>query len=249
MRYLVARDPAPMAPRKTMAQKYRDLARGEFLLICGIVAACLGLWAFLGVAEEMGEGEHDHFEEQILRSFRRPGDLAHLKGPTWTREVAQDISSLGGASVTVILTVSVAGYLLIKGKRREGTWVICAVAGGSAVCAGLKHVFDRPRPAVVPFFAATNDPSFPSGHSMTSAVVYLTLGVLMARSASGWTQKLFFLATGLTLSGLVGISRVMLGVHYPSDVVAGWSAGASWALLCWIVAEFADRQHKTFKQK
>lgn len=222
---------------KRAKNAFHHLARREFALLCGIVAAFLCLWIFLGVAEEAGEGEHDNLELKIIQSFRSPTDLSRLKGPVWAKEAAIDSSTLGGSTLTIIITVLVASYLLINRQRRDCIIVAAAVSSGSAASVVLKHVFERPRPTAVPYLVHVNDASFPSGHSMTSAVVYITLGVLLARSTNSWKHKLFYVGTGLILSGLVGLSRVMLGVHYPSDVIAGWAAGASWALICWIAAE------------
>jgi len=205
--------------------------------MAGIAVVCLCLWAFLGIAEEAGEAEHRPLEAKILRFMRSADDPGRLAGPAWLGEAARDFSALGGISATGLLTVMVAVYLMASRQRREAVLVIGAVGGGVLLSLVLKGIFQRPRPLVVPYLTEVSDTSFPSGHSLTSAVVYITLGVLLARSSTSWLRRSFFLGTGLLLSGLVGISRVMLGVHYPTDVLAGWTAGLGWALLCWVVAE------------
>ena len=106
----------------------------------------------------------------------------------------------------------------------------------------LKALFDRPRPTSCPTWCEVSSSSFPSGHSMNSAIVYLTLGALLARLVRPVAMKLYILAVALLVSFLVGISRVYLGVHYPSDVLAGWSLGLSWAVLWWLHRPLAPAQ-------
>jgi undecaprenyl-diphosphatase len=101
---------------------------------------------------------------------------------------------------------------------------------------GLKMGFERPRPDLVPHATQVYTASFPSGHAMLSAVTYLTLGALLSRVQRRRRVKAFFLGLALTLTLLIGLSRVYLGVHWPSDVLAGWCIGAAWASLCWFVA-------------
>lgn len=213
------------------------MARREVMLMAAIAAICLCLLAFVAIAEETGEAEHLPLEAKILRAMRTADDPGRIIGPAWIGEVVRDCSAMGGATITGLLTVMVAGCLANNGQKREAILVMVAVVGGVLLGAALKLLFQRPRPEVVPHLANVADSSFPSGHSLTSAVVYITLGVLLARSAGSWRQKLFFISAGLLLSGLVGVSRVMLGVHYPSDVLAGWTAGLGWALLCRVVVD------------
>ena len=108
----------------------------------------------------------------------------------------------------------------------------------------LKMLIDRPRPSVVPHLSQTLTTSFPSGHSMMSAVVYLTLGALLSRLVAKRRLKLYFLAVAVLLTLLTGMSRVLMGVHYPTDVLAGWAAGCVWASLCWLAARQLQRRGK-----
>jgi undecaprenyl-diphosphatase len=116
--------------------------------------------------------------------------------------------------------------------------VLISTAGGLLLSGVLKWAVARDRPELVPHLSATYTSSFPSGHSMMSAVVYLTLGSLLARLASEWRVKIYCIGAALLVSGLVGVSRVYMGVHYPTDVLAGWTAGLAWASLCWLVARY-----------
>ena len=113
-----------------------------------------------------------------------------------------------------------------------------SVAGGMVVSGLLKDVFQRPRPEIVPHVAYAANASFPSGHSMMSALTYLTLAALLARSQERKRLKAYFLLLAALLTFMVGISRVYLGVHWPTDVLAGWMAGAVWAMLCWLAARW-----------
>lgn len=213
------------------------MAQKEVTLLLSSALICLCLWAFFAIAGEAGEPEHQPLEAKILRAMRKADDPGRIVGPVWAGEAARDLSALGGPQITTLLVVLVTCYLAARGRKREAVLVAAAVVGGVWLDEVLKQFFQRPRPTVVPHLMDAGDFSFPSGHSMNAAVVYLTLGVLLARSAGGWRARVFFVAAGLWLSGLVGVSRVMLGVHYPTDVLAGWTAGLGWALACRVVAD------------
>ena len=126
--------------------------------------------------------------------------------------------------------------LLLVRKRRTALLLLLSCTGGILLSTALKYGFDRPRPDLVSHGSVVYTASFPSGHSMMAAAVYLTLGALLASVEPDYRAKIFLLTVALVLSVLVGVSRVYLGVHWPTDVLAGWSAGAAWAIACWIVA-------------
>jgi undecaprenyl-diphosphatase len=132
----------------------------------------------------------------------------------------------------------IAVYLWLVGKTRLMIFTLAATIGGALVSFGLKSAFSRPRPEIVPHLTHVYTSSFPSGHSMISAVVYLTLGSLLAAIMPNLKLKVYVLAVAIILTVFVGISRIYLGVHYPTDVLAGWLAGLVWALLCWLVAHW-----------
>ena len=132
--------------------------------------------------------------------------------------------------------VSVLGYLVLVRKRAAGLLVLGAVFGGQVLSTLLKLLFDRPRPDLIPDAPHEFTASFPSGHAMLSAVTYLTLAALLARVQPLRRARIYLLALAILLTVLIGVSRVYLGVHWPTDVLAGWSIGSAWAMLCWRLA-------------
>ncbi len=156
--------------------------------------------------------------------------------------VRRNLTAFGGVTGLTLIIGAVIGHLLITRKYRSVLLVLIATLGGAVIDAGLKHVFDRPRPPLRPPGTIVYSTSFPSGHSMLSAVVYLTLGALLARVTPGRRIKLYLIGMALLLTFLVGLSRVYLGAHYPTDVLAGWTAGLVWAILCWLVARELQRR-------
>ncbi len=189
-----------------------------------------------GAGGEVLEGDTQAFDTWALRAMRNGDDLAQPLGPPWLAPMARDITSLGGWTVLTLVTVAVAGFVAL-GKEPRPAWVILgAVVSGVAFSQTVKALVARPRPTVVPHLAEAVSASFPSGHSMLSAVVYLTLGALAAGQIRRRGQRLWVLATALGVTFLVGVSRVYLGVHYPTDVLAGWTAGLAWAALWWLLA-------------
>ena len=201
-----------------------------------VLAIVLAGWGFIELADEVREGETQDFDEWVVRSMRRSDDPAQPIGPEWLAEVGRDITALGGAAVILMLTLTVVGHLIMQRKYHSLWLLIIATVGGLLLSSALKGWVDRDRPEIVPHLSYVVTSSFPSGHSMLSAVVYLTLGSLLAGLAERRSSKIYFLVVALLLTLLVGVSRVYMGVHYPTDVLAGWAAGLAWALLCWVVA-------------
>jgi undecaprenyl-diphosphatase len=204
------------------------------LLVLLLAALCL--WAFLGLADEVAEGETHGFDTRLLLALRNPADPADPLGPGWVQELGRDVTALGGLGILTGLTLAVAGFLWLQGNRRSMWLMLIAVAGGQAVSTLAKHGFDRPRPDLVPHGMQVYTASFPSGHSMMAAVTYLTLATLVARVQPTRALKAYVLTLAVVVTVAVGVSRVYLGVHWPTDVLAGWAAGAAWALGCWLVA-------------
>jgi undecaprenyl-diphosphatase len=213
------------------------LGSHELGILVLLFAIAGGVWAFATLASDVKEGETYGFDRRVLLAMRRPGDLAP-KGSPAVQEAVRDVSALGGVSLLSLVTVIAVGFLMLDGKNHMAYFAAGAVVGGTIASVLLKDVFQRSRPEIVPHIAYAANSSFPSGHSMMSAVTYLTLGALLARSQERKRLKAYFLLLAALLTFLVGVSRVYLGVHWPTDVLAGWMAGAVWALLCWLAARW-----------
>lgn len=212
----------------------------------GLMVALLiltgGLWLFTMVAEAIADDRAAAIDERILLAFREPADRADPLGPPWLEEIGRDVTALGGYAVLSLL-VSVAFLrMLIAGRRRAAVFLLVAVLGAFLTTRVAKTGFERPRPDLVPHGSYVVSASFPSGHSSMSAVVYLTLGVLLARFEQRRRLKVFVLAVAVMVTLLVGVSRVYLGVHWPSDVLGGWTVGTAWALASWLVARWLQQR-------
>lgn len=214
----------------------------ELALLLAIAGIAVGILIFAMIADKVVEGGPGAFDRRMLLAMRRPGDLAPI-GPPALQDAARDITALGGVVVLSLMTLITCGFLALDGKHRMALFVCASMLSGAIAGTILKDVFVRPRPDIVPRAAYASGLSFPSGHSMMSAIIYLTLGALLARSHQRKRLKAYFLLLAVLLTLLVGVSRVYLGVHWPTDVLAGWTAGAVWALLCWLAARWLQRRH------
>jgi len=208
------------------------LERGTLLTL---ILAAAALYAFAALAGAVGGGGTYAFDERVLLALRVPGNLADPIGPKWVEEMMRDITALGSTAVLTLMVLVVTGYLLLSGKRRSALTVLLAVVSGVVASQAAKIAYGRPRPELVPHGAEVYTASFPSGHSMMAAIVYLTLGALLARTQADLRVKMYILGAAVLLALLVGVSRVYLGVHWPTDVLAGWALGGMWAMLCRLV--------------
>jgi len=145
---------------------------------------------------------------------------------------------MGGISILSFFVAATAGFLAVQRANRTMVVLLASTISGIVASLLLKRVFDRPRPDLVPHLSEVYTSSFPSGHSMMSALVYLTLGALVAPVLAHFWLRVYVIALAIFLTGCVGISRIYMGVHYPTDVLAGWAAGSVWALLCWLLARW-----------
>ncbi len=201
-----------------------------------------GAWTFINIADEVKDGDTQRFDEWAVRSVRQPYDSDQPIGPAWVAEVARDLTALGGVADLTLVVAAVAGFLWLRDKNRAMWLFLIATVGGLLLSLLLKHYYHRPRPNLVSHLSQVYTSSFPSGHAMLSAVVYLTLGTLLCDFVAERRMKAYVLSVAMVLTFLVGISRVFMGVHYPTDVLAGWSAGLAWALLWRTTTHYLQRR-------
>jgi undecaprenyl-diphosphatase len=213
-------------------------ARIEPRALAALAALASCLWAFVELAGAVRGGGTHGFDARLLLALRSPADPADPLGAVWVEELGRDVTALGSIGVLTALTLAVAGFLWLQGNRRSMWLMLFAVAGGQALSTLAKAGFDRPRPELVPHGAQVYTASFPSGHAMMAAVTYLTLGAMVARVQPTRALKAYVLGLAIAVTVAVGVSRVYLGVHWPTDVLAGWTAGAAWALGCWFFASW-----------
>jgi undecaprenyl-diphosphatase len=213
----------------------------ELGALVAVLIAAAGIWLFAELADDVLEGDTQDLDEQVLLALRTAADASDPLGPPWAEEMARDVTGLGSAGILGLITLAAAGFLFLQGKRHLAVYVIGAIASGTLVSSLLKFGFGRPRPELVAHHVVYTS-SFPSGHAMLSAVTFLTLGALLASAQASKRMKAYLLGLAVLLTLMVGASRVYLGVHWPTDVVAGWTAGAAWALLCWAVAAYLRRR-------
>ena len=228
--------------RSWLSKAIEWLGGHELAVMVGTLCVVASTWGFVLLASQVAKGHTKSFDEQILLALREPDDPANPIGPVWLEETARDVTALGSTVVLWLATLAVAGFLALDRRYSAMGFVLGAVLSGWGLSFLLKMGFDRPRPELVPHLMRVYFSSFPSGHSMMSAVVYGTLGSLLSSLVTRRRLKFYFLAVAALLAVLVGVSRVYLGVHYPTDVLAGWSAGLAWSTLCWLVGRRLKRE-------
>jgi undecaprenyl-diphosphatase len=217
------------------------LVRPEVRLLGLVLIPAALLLVFIKLASEVTEGDTLAFDKAILLALRTPGDTADPIGPPWLESVMRDLTALGSTVVLAIITLAMAGFLFVTKRTTLSLHLVMAVALGTVLSNTLKLLLARPRPDLVAHIVQVHTLSFPSGHALLSAVTYLTIGALLMGDHTSIRVKAYILSVAILLSLLVGISRVYLGVHYPTDVLAGWAVGGAWASLCWLVSSRRPR--------
>ena len=202
------------------------------IVVAGLAGAVLAFAMFAGAVMD---GDTRGFDTWLLQALREGTDPADPIGPRWFEEMVRDITALGSTVVLTFAVAAVAGYLWIKDRPQKAAFLIAAVSLGALINRLLKLGFARPRPDVVAHGAYVSTESFPSGHSANSAIVYLMLGMMLARVETSYPAKVFIFAMCALITLAVGLSRIYLGVHWPTDVLAGWAVGSCWVLVCWYV--------------
>jgi undecaprenyl-diphosphatase len=209
------------------------------MILLALIAG--GVFAFIMIAHAVSEQETLAFDVKILKAMREPGDPDDPIGPFWLEEMGRDVTGLGGFAIIAMVTLGATLYFLVRQREWALELLTTAVVGGAALTGLLKLVFRRPEPALVPDEAFLYATSFPSGHAMVATILYPTLAFILTRRYRDPGTKLVLLGSAAIVSLLVGVSRVYLGVHWPTDVLAGWAGGVAWAAACWAVAIHYER--------
>ncbi len=195
-------------------------------------------WSFIVIADNVLGGDTQHFDQAVIEALRDPDDPRLPRGPRWLADTARDVTALGSTSVLSLMVLTVTGYLAMLRRWRTIAVLLAAVLSGAVLTLLLKQGFGRERPPSGSALQGTHSLSFPSGHSLSAALVYLTLGAMLARIMPTRSLHAYFIGMALLTTLLIGLTRIYLGVHYPTDVLAGWAVGAAWALLWWLVARW-----------
>lgn len=216
-----------------------SFVRAEFVLVASLAVIAAAVLFFIKIADEMTEGEAHGFDMAVLQALHPdPANPSEPAGPQWLDHAAADLTALGSVSVLAAIALLVGGLLVLQRKRVEAALIVVAFAGGLALSESLKAFFSRERPPEAYRAAEILNASFPSGHALLSAVVFLTLGAMLAQAATGRALRIYVMSVAIGLMLIVGGTRVYLGVHWTTDVLAGWSAGAAWATACWLVGRW-----------
>lgn len=229
---------------------FNGFAFRELKILLVVLFIIGGTWVFIEIADEVTEGSTQNFDQYILNSLRESENHSQPVGPVWLRPFFSDITALGGGVVLTFLMLLIGIYFFLVKNYRSLILVLIAGTGGGIIDTLLKEYFMRPRPDIIIRLTEASSYSFPSGHSMMSAVIYLSLAAILARNMAQIKLRVYIISVALFLTFIIGVSRIYLGVHYPTDVLAGWSAGLAWASLCWIVSwYFEQKATKKLKKK
>ncbi|NMH58879.1 phosphatase PAP2 family protein [Alteromonas ponticola] len=231
---------------KKLTQHFPASIDLPFIIVSAI--CCFAIWTFIELADDAPEGDYLEIENKVLTFFRSAENPEQAIGPFWVEQTALEITSLGSIPVLTLIVVLCVLHMLLIRKYGMAILLTLSTVLGGALTFLLKDIFERARPDKVSALVDVMTYSFPSGHAMTSSIVFMTLGALLAQTVSNNLEKAYFIATALFLSFAIGFTRVYLGVHYPTDVMAGWAAGTAWALICWSIPHVFVRIRRTYSK-
>lgn len=229
-------------PHRKIAAAFA-FARAEVVLLAALALIAGAVLSFIEIADDMREEDGHAFDWAVLRLMHpdeaNPADPA---GPGWLDHASTDFSALGSVTILLCVVIAACGYLLLRRRALEAILLVLASGGGLAISQALKTFFERDRPPEMYRAAEVLNQSFPSGHAMLSAVVYLTLGAMVARAEPRQPIRVYIMSLAILIALGVGLTRIHLGVHWASDVLAGWCAGAAWATACWLLDRWLRRK-------
>lgn len=211
------------------------------VLLLGIFT--LGVYGFIEIAEEVTDGEIRKLDEILFLSLRAAGDPSILRGPGWLQETALEVTAVGGFPLIIFTVAAVAGFFIVTKRYGAALFMVLSVGSGALLSSTLKQYYARPRPDLVDPLDAVHTASFPSGHALLTTVAYLTLAALVIGFLEDRRARAYVLSVAVLVAVVVGVSRVYLGVHWPSDVAAGWALGAAWASFSWLIMHFLRRRN------
>ncbi len=200
-------------------------------LAAGALALAMLIVAILGAT--IARGHQFAFDRAIMLAMREPENMRVPEGPVWLKQVMIDVTALGGETVLSIVVIVTAGFLALQRHWLTFWLVLGGTISGSWAVALIKNSVARPRPALIDHIVQVWSASFPSGHAANSAIIYLTVALLLMQIVESRSSRWYLITVAVLLVTAIGVSRVYLGVHWPSDVLAGWSFGTLWALGWW----------------
>lgn len=200
-----------------------------------LLLAAVAFAAFLAIASAVATGSVHAFDVAGLYALRDPADAAKPFGPAWLQETGRDFTALGSNGVLSALVLAGSGLLALARRQAGAAFLLASYCGALGLDVLAKHWIERPRPDLVPHAARVFTSSFPSSHATVSAAACLAAALLLAQARPNPMFKAAAAALAIAFTVLIGASRVYLGVHWPTDILAGWALGMAWTALCWAV--------------
>ncbi len=205
--------------------------------LTAVIFLILGVLIFFAAAVAIQYPQIRDFDTSVF-NFLRGSDTA----PVWIKLFMSDITTLGSGTVIFLLVIFIITYFIIIKRKAAALLILSASVGGGALTFILKSFFQRQRPSAIVYLVNVDSLSFPSGHSTISAAIYLSLAALLSLVYKKRVVRIYFISAASFLTFIIGYSRVYLGVHYPIDVIGGWSLGVAWASFCWLAAFYLQRK-------
>lgn len=212
------------------------------VFLLGIIT--LGVYGFIQIADEMAEGEIRNFDETLFLMFRVADDPSRSLGPAWLQETAVEVTAVGGYPLIVLTLAAVCGFFIVTRHYGAALYAVTSIGSGALISYTLKQYYARPRPDLVDHLDTVHTASFPSGHALVTTVAYLTLAAIVVGYLETSRARIYVISVAVLVAVMVGVSRVYLGVHWPSDVAAGWALGAAWASFSWLIFHMLQRRNQ-----